>query len=486
MNSEDITTRATRTGLWFAATTFAGQFVSWFCTFYVIRLLEPKDFGLMTMASLLTAYLQMFSELGMGAAIIQRPEVDQRALSSAFWLVGAVGLVMGGATLLLAYPTAWIFSNDELVPVTQLISILFISSSLMTVPYHLLAREFQFKAIGLINLFATVVSSLLSVSMALRGYGVYALIWTSISLSIIKTVLFFIASRWRPTLHYDFSDIKSYLRYGIVMALSGMSLRLYQTLDKLVIGRFFGETQLGLYQNAHSLSSIPLDKIWPLFQQILFPLFSRLRADKEHCNHTYLQTLKHYLFIVSPIYLGSAIVADDLVLVALGEKWLPMVPIFKMFCVIKLFQVLTAYHVTLDNTTGRHKSAMLFNFASALLIPGLMWIGSYHSFNGALAPWILAYPILCITWLFWSLRENGISTKRYVRTVAQGMFASVVMSLSLMVYDLSYFTKSHTHSLINLAIEIGIGAVIFFTITFIFQRSMILASVNLIRTKQIN
>lgn len=484
MDHKDIASKATSGGLWFAATTFTGQLVSWFFTFYVIRLLDPKDFGMMTMASLLTAYLQMFSELGLGAAIIQQREVNQRSLSSAFWLLLGIGVVMGGTTLLLAYPTAWIFSNEELIPITQLISILFIVGALSTVPYHLLAREFQFKTIGLINLVATLISSALSVTMALNGYGVYALIWTTISLSTIKATLFFIASRWRPSLHYAFADVRSYLSYGIVMALSGTSLKLYQTLDKLVIGRFFGETQLGLYQNAINISSIALDKIWPLFQQVLFPLFSRLREDKQHCNRVYLETLKNYLLVVSPIYLGSAIVAEDLILVVLGEKWLTMTPLFQVFCIVKLFQVLTAYHVTLDTTTGMHKSALFFNFASALLIPGLMWVGAYRSFDGSLLPWISAYPALCIGWLTWSLRKNGIGILEYLRTLTQGFFASIAMSATLLIYKALDPFPHVAVALERLLLEIGIAAVAFALIVAIFQRPMIISTVNLIRNKQ--
>jgi len=486
MDNESIASSASRGGLWFAATSFVGQIISWVFTFYVIRLLDPKDFGLMTMASLLTAYLQMFSELGLGAAIIQRSTVDQPSLSSAFWLVLGLGIFMAACTLGLAYPTAAIFSNTELIPVTQLISILFISGALSTIPYHLLARNFEFKKIGIINLVGMLVSSIVSVIMALHGYGVYALIWTTITLSALKGVLFFLASRWSPTLHFSFAEVKPYLRYGIVMALSGTSLKLYQTLDKLVIGRFFGATPLGLYQNASSISSMPLDKIWPVFQQILFPLFSRLREDQAQCNRVYLETLKHYLLIVSPIYLGSAIVADDLVLTLLGEKWIHLSPLLQIFCVAKIFQMLSSYHVVLDNTTGRHKSALAFNFASALLIPALMWVGSGFSFDGAMLPWITAYPLLCISWIIWSLRKNNIPLLQYASSVYQGFQSAIIMAIGLVAYKMVNPLLNIEAGLYRLIIQIVLGGMFFSVAGLLFQRPLLTSAIRFVLNRGSN
>lgn len=482
-NTEQLTRKARSAGLWFAVTSFTGQAISWVFTFYVIRLLDPKDFGLMTMASLLTAYLQMFGELGVGATIIHKSEVDQKFLSTAFWLVLFIGTLLGGATLILAYPTAWIFSNSELIPVTQFISILFVVSALSTVPYHLLARNFQFKTIGTINLIAMLVASVLSVVLALKGYGVYTLIWTNICQSSIKLLLFFLASKWKPSLHFAVADIKETMGYGITMALSGTAVKLYQTLDKLVIGRFFGANPLGYYQNAITISSMPLDKVWPIFQQILFPLFSRAREDASTCAEIYLHTLKHYLLIVAPIYLGCAIVADNLILVMLGEKWAPLAPLLQIFCFVKIFQVLTSYHVVLDNTTGHHKSALYFNFASATLIPALMWSGAQLSFKSAIYPWMTVYPLLCGAWLFWSLRKNSISILAYLKTVAEGFMAAVIMFAGLALMQSLHVFSKLSAGMERLSAQIGVGVILFAIAVLFLQKSLLLSTIQFLRKK---
>lgn len=476
--------KGTKDSAWFAGLSLAGQAISWGFTFYVIRRLDPSDFGLMTMASLLTAYLQMFSELGVGAAIIQRPELTQKSLSSVFWLALGVGLTMAVATYFLAYPTAIIFSEKAVIPVTQLIAVLFVLGALTTVPYHLLAREFELKKIGIVNLCATVVSGAISVVLAIKGYGVFALIFAHISTSTIKAILFFVASKWRPSPYFSFNEVRPFLKYGIVMALSGTSSRLFETLDKLVIGRYFGANQLGLYGNALSISNMPLEKIWPIFQQTLFPLLAKIHREKGQLESIYLNILKHYLLIVTPIYLGGFIVADDLIVCVLGEKWAALTPLFQMFCIIKLFQVLSSYHTVLENVSGGHVPAFLFNLLLAIVIPLAIWWGAQYSFKHSMLPWILIYPVLCILWLIFGLRRNNICLKKYAITVYRGSLSAMIMFFALLPLK-AWATPSHLTHFEKLGYTALMGLILFSLSIWLFQRPMVVATIKLIRTRDI-
>jgi O-antigen/teichoic acid export membrane protein len=479
----NVKAKAAKGGMWFAATSFVGQGISWIFTFYVIRLLNPEDFGLMSMASLLTAYLQMFSELGIGAAIIQRPDVNQKSLSSVFWVALGVGVIMGVAAFGLAYPTSWVFSESRLVPVTQLISILFVINALSTVPYHLLSRQFEFKKLGLVDIVSMTLASVISLYLALNGYGVYALIWTNIAMAATKMVLLYVASRWRPSLHFSYQEVKPFMGYGIVMAFSGTAQRLFETLDRLVIGRFFGAEQLGAYGSAMNIANMPLDKIWPIFRQILFPLFSRMRDEKEGAISIYLSTLTHYLLIVSPIYLGGAILSHDLILVVLGEKWIGMAPLFQIFCLVKFFHVLAAYHTMLENTSGRHRAALLFNMATAFLVPAAMWVCARQSFSASISVWYTVYPLLCVAWLVWGTQKNGISFRVYTAALFKGGISAFVMSLVLIVFRESEFSMYFASNIEKLAVQIGVGALVYLLFVFFFQRQLVVGAYRALRQR---
>ena len=146
-----IVRKAAKSGLWFAGFKFATQILSWAVTIFVARLLSPEDYGLMSLANVLTGYVEVFSELGLGAAIVQRPDISQKEYSSNFWFSLAVGTVFAGVAYLLSYPTAWLFGEPRVIPITQTISALFIVGAVGTVPFNMLMRDLRFKAIGVIQ-----------------------------------------------------------------------------------------------------------------------------------------------------------------------------------------------------------------------------------------------------------------------------------------------------------------------------------------------
>lgn len=475
--------KAAKSGLWFAAISVVSQALSWVFTFYVIRLLDPRDYGLMTMAAFLTAYLQMFSGLGLGSAIVQRETISDGELDSVFWFSLLVGVLMAGVAFGLAYPTALLFNEARVVPVTQLVGLLFVISALSIVPMNLLTREFELRKIAIINLIASLLSSILSVVLALRHYGVFTLIWTNIALNGIKTVLFFIASSWRPRLHYSHRELRPYLSYGIYLALSSASLRLFQSLDKLVIGRIFGPVQLGLYGNAMTIANMPIEKIWPIYQQVSFPLFSRLQVQMEDCYETYLGIARHYLLVMSPIYLGCAVVAPELVKVVLGEKWLSMVPLLQIFCIVKIFEVLTAYHAVLLNAIGRHRNVFWFYAVLVVVVPLGVFAAAMHSFSSIVIPWIVLYPLICCVWLVWGLGSAKLSVRAYGRAVWDGILASIGMFAVLVLIRLFGTFASIESDLLRLSAFITAGALCFGAILLSFQRHLLAQAIRTLTGK---
>jgi O-antigen/teichoic acid export membrane protein len=476
--------KAARGGLWYAAINITTQIVSWAFTFLVLRWLEPQDYGLMTMASFLTGYLQMFSELGLGAAIIQRERIEDGEMHSLFWLSLAVGVGMGMVAFVLSYPTAWLFRDTRVIPVTQLIGLLFVVSALTIVPSALLTRELEMKRLAMINFVAAITASVVSLWMALNGYGVYTLIWTTLVLNGTKMLLLFPLSGWRPRFHYRQAEIKPYLGYGIYMALSSTSLRLFQAIDRLIVGRAFGPTQLGLYGNAMTISSMPLDKIWPLYHQVTFPLLSRLQGQREECYQTYLGIARHYLVVVSPIYVGCAIVAPEIVRVVLGEKWLPMAPMFQMFCFVKLFEVLAAYQQVLFNATGHHRSVLAFNVVLVIVIPLGVWLAAMRSFEAVMVPWLVLYPLLCSIWILLGLRQANLSLQAYVGAVFDGVKASLAMLAVLVLIRQLGFLEGIESPLYRLLIFVVIGASVFGLVLLTFQRALVRQALNMLRRGQ--
>jgi O-antigen/teichoic acid export membrane protein len=469
----NVAANAAQSGRSYAALTLISQGLSWAFTFFVIRLLQPRDYGLMTMAAFLTAYLQMFSGLGLGSAIVQRESINDDELQSVFWFSLAVGVAMALLAFGLAQPTAWLFDEPRVVPVTQLIGALFVISAVATVPTNLLTRQFELRKVALINVVAVVVSSSVSVVMALRGYGVFTLIWANIILNAVKAVLLFAVCDWRPRLHYSHRDLRPYLRYGIYVALSSAASRLFQSLDKFVIGKLFGAQQLGLYGNAMTIAAMPIDKISPLFQQVSFPLFARLQTDAAATYRSYLDIGRHYLLTVSPIYLGALAIAPDLIEVVFGARWVPMTTLFQVFCVAKLFEVLTSYQSVLLNAVGKHRSVFWFSTVLLVVIPLALLFAALHSFEAVAIPWLALYPLICIAWLWISLRDAQLARGPYLAALFDGTKGAFAMFVVAFGTRAALLEIPQVSPLARLLLVVAVGGVAFSAFLLVFQRDLV-------------
>ncbi len=476
--------KAARGGIWFGVISFGTQALSWAATFYVIRLLQPEDYGLMSMASFLTGYLQLFTDLGLGSAIVQRGNITDNEVHSVFWLALAVGIAMAIVAFLLSYPTAWLFNEPRIIPVTQLIGFLFVVTALTAVPYNLLTRQFELKKVALANLTGVLVSSVVSVLLALQGFGVYTLIWANIALNATKMAMLFRASGWHPRLHYSAQEVRPFLRYGVYLSLSSASLRLFQSLDKMIVGKLFGATRLGLYGNAMTIAAMPLDKIWPVYQQVTFPLFSKLHSKGNECLDTYLDVLPHVLLAIGPLCLGAAVVAPELIGVVLGAKWLPMVPMFQVFCISKLFELLTSYQAVLLNATGHHKKTFWFYIGLVIVIPAAVLVAGLHSFNAVIVPWIMIYPVLCCIWIWQGLRISGISARAYFKAVADGLITSVGMAVVLLIVRESGILALLDSDLMRLASLMATGLVAFLIILATFRRKLLFQAARVLLNRE--
>ena len=345
--------KTAKNGLWFAGSRFATQLATWFFTLYIARLLSPEDYGLMAMAAFLTAYLEEFSELGLGSAIIQREKLSPEELSGVFSFSLLVGGGLAVSSFFLAYPTAWVFNEPRIIPVTRLISLLFLIGALGIVPYNLLMREGRFKTIGGINFISSLSSSCAMVLMAMNGFGVFTLIGGTLILRSVKTLLVILAAKWRPRTLFRFSGAKPFLTFGIHIALSSSLFRLFQTMDKFVVGKMFTPQLLGYYSFAMELAGVPTEKIVSAIQQVSFPVLSRFQGDKEKMQELYLKIIKYIALIVTPLFVGGIFLADRIIPALLGPKWSALIPLFRLFCITHFVISLTTINGIFHTAQGR-------------------------------------------------------------------------------------------------------------------------------------
>jgi O-antigen/teichoic acid export membrane protein len=473
--TKNLETKALRGASWLGLFRLISQIASWATTIVVARILLPEDYGLMGMATVLTGYVALFHELGLGMAIVQREEINNHELSSLFWLMTFWGLIIALICFVLAYPTAAIFHESRLLRLTQVVAILYIIGSPLIVPLNILKRQLRFKAIGFIEATSAICGCCLMVIMAWLGAGVWTLIGGHIAREFVKVVLVFLASEWRPRLFFNFSQTKPYIRFGVCVAGANSLDYICNRSPLFFGGRALGSQLLGFYAMAIQIAQIPMDKIVSLINYVAFPLLSRYQKHPYESNRSYLQLIKLIATITFPLFLGGIFVAGDLIPVLLGTKWTPTILPFRMLCFYVLITAITTPDGLINEAHGRPHWPLYMNFVSFLILPISFYFTANRGLEALPIPWITVYPLIRLSLTWATLRKLKISIVEYLNNLKHPFWASTSMLCLLFIIKFVLFPSSwldHNPRVIVILMT-TIGAILYFLYLFIFQRGLV-------------
>lgn len=480
-----IIKQAFRGGLWLTFFTAISQSFSWLSTIIVARLLSPEDYGLMEMATILTGYVQLMLEFGLGSAIIQRKDISDKEFSSLFWFIAAWGCVLAGLCFVLAYPTVLIFNEPRVYHITQVVSVLFLLISLAIIPRSILHRDLRFKDVGKTDTAAVIVSVVVMVVIAWLGGGVWTLILGHVTREFVRVILLFALVRWRPRFHARFKEVLPFLNFGFFVTASSSLHYVITKADRFFGGRVLGGTGLGFYTLALQLAVIPTNKIVVLINSVTYPVFSKLQSQKEEFNRFYLRVVNLIALITFPAFMGGLFMAEELILLVLGEKWAPCINPFRILCVAQLFASLSATNQFTHNAQGRPNWVLYFNMVSAPFLVSAFWFAStYKSITVLAYPWVSVYILLQLSFLFITLRKLDISIISYLNwiihpTIATGLMISFCYGYKTLFFGQAAFLNAHL--LAYVLSTIGIAMCSYGAYLFFFQKTLIKSFIGMVK-----
>ncbi len=459
---------------WLALFKAASQAFSWSITILVARILDPSDYGLMSMATILTGYIAMFSELGLGAAIIQRPNLTRRELSSIFWFSLAFSILLGLGCFVLAYPTAAIFKEPRVIPLTRAVSLLFLITGLEIVPYSLLKRDLSFKHIGLIEMATTALSSVCMLIIASLGGGVWTLISGTLIHSGARAIVLYFRTGWVPDLYCSFQEVKTYLKFGINVALGRSLYYVHHRCDRFFAGRTWPASVLGLYTLALEISSLPTEKIVTLITQVTYPAFARLQNDKQALKRFYLRIVKTISILVFPLFVGISLVSAELVTVFLDEKWAPIIPLLRFLSLVQIFTALNSVNGFVHISQGRPGWTTINNAILAVVLPVSFFFAVQFGLQAILIPWFTSYLLIAIVWAVMTVRSLQIKVSEYVRVLLNPALTVIVMAGMILLWEASMHPlRLDLPPLWKLVTKIMLGAIVYGSLSWIQNRRLV-------------
>jgi len=453
---------------WGAAARWASQIVSWASTIVIARLLTPYDYGLVGMAGLYLQLTLLISQAGIGDAVIALRDLTRRQIAE----LNTISLIMGagltGLSCALAPLVARFFSAPPLVTVIVVASVGYLVNAFQIVPKALLQKDLRFKLLAFIEtvrVFSQVISTVL---LAWLNFRYWSLVFGSIISSIVGSLLTFFCRRYEFTIP-SIANLRRELRFSRDALLSRIASYVYDNADFGVAGRVLGGASLGNYSVAWTISAAPIDKIGSLVTGVTPAFFSAVQTDKAELSRYFLRLTELISFVTVPASIGIALVADYLVPVLLGPRWLGVIGPLRLLGVFVAVRSVATILPNLLTAVGHVGFVMRATVGAAITMPIAFLIGSRWGTNGIAAAWVIAYPLIMIPMYYKALSITGLSVKEHVSVVMPALSASAIMAVVLIVARSMLATGAH--SLINLALLVIIGVLSYAGALFAFHRN---------------
>ncbi|WP_342768372.1 lipopolysaccharide biosynthesis protein [Sphingomonas gilva] len=421
--------------IWRSGSQIVAQLVMWASTFLVIRILEPEDYGLFAMTGVVLAFLGLMNGWGLASAIVQKAEVSARDIRQMFGMLIAVNLALAGAQLLLAPIAAAYFREPRVEALLQVQALLYLTTPFIALPYALLARRMDYRLQGFVNIAAALLAALTALGGALAGWGVWTLVFAPMVLFATRAVGFTIGARSLVWPSFDFRGAHALAGFGGAMALTQFFQFLLSQADIFIAGRAFDAHTLGLYTTALFLAQIFLNKIVPPLNEVAFSAFSRIRHDKALASAAFIRATRMVMLLALPFFLGLAAVAEPLVHVVLGAKWLEAAPIVRLLALAMPFMTLQALMVPATDAHGHPEIAARNALNGALLLPLAYLVGVHWGIEGLAAAWIVAMPLYFLISANRSLPVIEVSGGDFARALAPVAAAATAMALGVALLD---------------------------------------------------
>jgi O-antigen/teichoic acid export membrane protein len=335
---ERIGPKVVRSGIWSLGGNWFSRVLGIIKVIILARLLSPIDFGIIGLAILSVNVLNVFSETGVEAALIQRDKIARAELDTAWTLAIVRGLLLFTLLFLNAGFIASYFDNMTLKPVLRAMSATFLLGGFTNIGIVYFQKELNFKKKVILDTTADVAGAVSAVILALYIRNIWALVAGAITWVTVKCLASYWLHPYRPRISWDWPMAKSLLNFGKHIFWISVVTFIVTCGDDALVGKLLGLTLLGFYTMAYNIANIPVSSLAGVTGKISFPAYSLMEKEPDRLRAAFVQVFEAVVIILLPLTGLIILLARDFTLVCLGEKWLPMVPALKVLCLLGLFR----------------------------------------------------------------------------------------------------------------------------------------------------
>lgn len=456
--------------VWSYAERFSAQMVSLVVSIILARLIAPEEYGVISLVTIFISIADVFATEGFGTALIQKKESDSLDFSTICWFSAFVSLIFLCLLWLISKPISFFFKCNELIWVMRIMSLKLPIVAFNSVQRAYVSKKLDFEKFFWATLVGTIISAVIGVFLAYNGFGVWALVAQYLLNSFIDTVMLFLIVKWRPNFEFSLVRLKPLVSYGWRILAVSLINSVYANIRSFVIGKKYSTEDLAYTNKGQQFPSLISSNINVSIKSVLFPALSNIQEDNTAVLDLSRKSIRVGTFLMAPLLLGLAAVANQVISLFLTDKWIQCVPYMQIMCLVYLLQPIQTASIQAMKALGKSRLYIRLEIVKKVLEIILLLIILVFSKSVLIIVWSALFAEIISTVMNLPVNKR-IMNYRYRDQILD--FGKPVFSGLVMWFGISVINGiiPISGNLVVLCLDIICGATIYFFMSFVLKDS---------------
>ena len=477
MHGESLKSKTVKGVAWSGVDNVTQFGVGFVVSIVLARLLSPDDYGLIGIIAIFTAVCNSLIYGGFGTALIRKKEATDEDYNTVFWVNLISSLFLYAVIFLCSPLIADFFKREELIALTRVSALGMIIGALALVQQTILTKYIEFKTQTKITFIASIISGVVGISMALLGFGVWALVFQGLVSSIARTLLLWIYNKWIPNFRFSYQSFQELFGFGWKLMASGLLDTVWKQLYQVVVGKFYNPATLGQYTRANGFSELFSSNLTNVIQRVTYPVLSNIQDEKERMVVAYRKIIKITMFISSISMFALGAVSEPLLYCLIGPKWHEAATYLPLICISASTYPLHSINLNMLQVQGRSDLFLGLEIIKKVIAVGPFLIGAFVGIIPMLYTNLITTVIAFFLNSHYSGKMLGYSSWMQLKDVSSSYGIASVVAFS--VFLLKFLPISNW---VILPLQCIIGLMTFWIVCKIFHIEEFDVSINMLMT----
>lgn len=451
--ADSLKNKAVRGAKWSFIDNIASSGVTFLVGLVLANLLTPTEYGIMAIITIFIAVSTSIVDSGFSNALIRKVHIERVDYNTVFFFNLVVSFVLY-IVLYVAAPAISIFFKEAiLTEVLRVIGWVLVVNALAIIPRTILVKKIDFKTQTKVSVISSVVSGVVGIGMAMTGWGVWSLVWQQLSRQMMNTLFLWVFCKWIPVWEFSMKSFKELFNFGYKLLFSGLLDTIYKEIYYVVIGRFYSAADLGQYTRAQQFNIIFSSNLTSVVQRVSYPVLSSIQEEPERLREAYRRVIKLTMLVAFACMLGLAAVAKPLILILIGEKWLPAVPYLQIICFAGMLYPLHAINLNILQVKGRSDLFLKLEIIKKIIAVGPIVVGIFYGIEYMLCGSVVTSFIAYFLNSYYSADLINYPTKEQLKDIFPTFAVSLIVAGGM--WTLTFIPMSY-YFLLPLQIVVGL------------------------------